>query len=79
MADYLRGDTLECAGCGHCSITTVSEYPPLGIPPDKIHVKRGTRLASMVCTNPACGCYTIYAPSAFIADSLTERFKSKKT
>ena len=71
-------DTMECAGCTQRTDKTVSEYPPLGTPSDKILVVRGKRLASMHCTNPSCGCYTIYAPSRSIAATFIQRLKLKK-
>jgi len=77
MADYVHDDLIECAGCGHSSVNTVSEYPPLGTPADKINVVRGTRLASMLCTNPACG-YTIYVPSRSIAATFIQRLRLKR-
>ena len=78
ITDWPHKNMIKCAACGHVCNRDYSEDPPENTPPEKIHVRLGTRFASMFCSNPNCHCYTIYAPSSSTVDRLTEKYKSKK-
>jgi len=78
IKDFPDGKYTKCAACGHVSDSGISIYPDENTPFEKIYIQVGTRSASMLCTNPDCHCYTIYAPSSDALERLKEKYKSKK-
>lgn len=78
IKEYPHGTLMKCTACGHVCNRDYSDYPPDGTPPEKIYITIGSRPASMYCSNPACQCYTIYAPASSAVERLTEKYKSKK-
>lgn len=77
IKDFPDGKMVKCLACGNIDDSGVSIYPDENTDIDRMKISLGTRAASILCTNPNCRKYSIYAPTSSSVERLIEKYKSK--